>query len=91
MDIASGDKNTGGIAFDPPVDRNTTLPGDSTTYAISGRNGLKGSSNYTSNWLWDALEGWDYWINTIVPKVAQALYIAGLSYDNIIAMFDDNY
>ena len=91
MDIAMGNKNTGGIAFDPPVDRNTTLPGDSSTYAISGRNGLKGSSNYTSNWLWDALEGWDYWINTVVPETAQALYTAGLSYDNMIAMFDGNY
>jgi len=35
MDIALGNKNDGGIAFNPPVDRNTKL--NTTTYAISGR------------------------------------------------------
>ena len=85
MDIALGNQNTGGIAFDPPINRSTTLKTDSTTYAYSGR------STTTSNWLFDALENWDYWINSIVPKVAQALYTAGLSYDNSIDMFDENY
>jgi len=64
MDIALGNQNTGGIAFDPPINRSTTLKNDSTTYAYSGK------STTTSNWLFDALEGWDYWINSIVPKVA---------------------
>ena len=85
MDIALGNQNTGGIAFDPPINRSTTLKNDSTTYAYSGK------STTTSNWLFDALEGWDYWINSIVPKVAQALYVAGLSYDNSIDMFEENY
>ena len=85
IDIAIGNKNTGGNAFDPPMTRDTRLPGDSTTWAFSGR------SATTSNVLWDCLEAWDYWSNTLVPKVAQALYEAGLSYDNITKMFDQQY
>ena len=89
MDIALGNKNDGGIAFNPPVDRNTKL--NVTTYAISGR-AADGNGNVTrSNWLWDALEAWPEWINGIVPKVADALYEAGLNYGNIVQMFDDNY
>ena len=37
MDIALGNKNDGGIAYNPPIDRNTKLPGSVTTYAFSGR------------------------------------------------------
>ena len=91
IDISFGKKNTGGIAFEPPMDRDTTLAGDKSIYAFSGRAGLPGSENYTSNWLWDALEGWEYWRNTIVPKVANAVYMAGLTYDNFTQMFDENY
>lgn len=85
IDIALGNKNTGGIAFDPPIDRTTTLPTDSTTWAYSGH------SSTTSNWLFDALEAWDEWMNVVVPKVAQALYAAGLTYDNLTKMFDEDY
>ena len=91
MDIALGNKNDGGIAYDPPIDRTTKLPGSVTTYAFSGRSDNQDGSRATSNWLWDALEAWPYWANTIVPKVADALYNAGLSYDNISKMFDDDY
>lgn len=91
MDIDFGSKNTGGIAFQPPMDRNTTLPADASIYAYSGRSGIPGTPAYTSNWLWDALEAWPYWMNTIVPLVAQALYDAGLSYDNLNTMFDEQY
>lgn len=91
MDIALGNKNDGGIAYDPPIDRNTKLPGSVTTYAISGRSANDDGSIATSNWLFDALEGWSYWMNTIVPQVADALYNAGLTYNNISKMFDDNY
>jgi hypothetical protein len=83
MDIALGNKNDGGIAFAPPVDRNTQLEDGS--YAISGK------SRTTSNWLWDALEGYSDWTDTIVPKVANALYNAGLTYQNCIDMFDGEY
>lgn len=89
MDIALGNKNDGGIAFNPPVDRNTKL--NTTTYAISGRAADANGTVVRSNWLWDALEAWPEWINEIVPKVADALYNAGLTYDNIVKMFDDNY
>jgi hypothetical protein len=91
MDIALGNKNDGGIAYDPPIDRTTKLPGSVTTYAFSGRSANDQGQVVTSNWLWDALEAWPYWSNTIVPKVADALYNAGLSYDNVSKMFDDDY
>jgi len=41
--------------------------------------------------MWDCLEAWDYWMNTLVPQVAEALFNAGLNYENVSAMFDDNY
>ena len=91
MDIALGNKNDGGIAYDPPIDRNTKLPGSVTTYAISGRSADNNGNIATSNWLFDALEAWGYWSNTIVPEVAQALYEAGLTYNNISRMFDEDY
>lgn len=91
MDIALGNKNDGGIAYEPPIDRNTKLPGSVDTYAISGRSANKQGEIITSNWLFDALEGWSYWMNRIVPDVADALYNAGLTYNNISKMFDDNY
>ena len=91
MDIALGNKNDGGIAYDPPIDRNTKLPGSVTTYAFSGRSANQQGQVVTSNWLWDALEAWPQWANVIVPKVADALFNAGLSYDNISKMFDEDY
>lgn len=97
MDIALGNQNTGGIAFDPPIDRDTTFKLDSTKYAYAGKVGRNGVVSQ-SNWLWDALEGWDYWIKTIVPKVAHALYIGdgvnpenSLTYENVSNMFDNEY
>lgn len=91
MDISMGKKNTGGIAFEPPMDRNTTLPGDKTTYAFSGRSGLPDTPGYRSNWLWDALESWNYWTDVIVPQVADALYKAGLRYEIFTDLFDEDY
>jgi len=64
MDIALGNQNTGGIAFNPPIDRNSTLSTDNSVYAFSGK------SPTTSNWLFDALEAWPYWRDVVVPKVA---------------------
>lgn len=90
MDIALGNKNDGGIAFNPPVDRNTKL--NTQTYAISGRAANENGEVISSNWLWDALEAWPYWTNEIVPKVADALFNTGvLTYNNISEMFDENY
>lgn len=91
MDIALGNKNDGGIAFNPPINRNTKLPGSQGTYAISGRNADNNGVIVTSNWLFDALEAWDEWANVIVPEVADALFNAGLTYDNITKMLDNNY
>ena len=92
MDIALGNKNDGGIAYDPPINRDTKLPGSVSTYAFSGRSADPDTGAIvTSNWLWDALEAWPEWSSVIVPKVADALYTAGLSYNNIVKMFDENY
>ena len=84
MDIAAGNTNQGALVLDPPLDRNSLEPG-TTTYAFSGK------STTTSNTLWDCLENWAYWSETVVPAVAKALYEAGLTYDNIIDMFDKQY
>ena len=85
MDIAVGNKNTGGFVFDPPMNRETRQPDNPTIFAYSGR------SLTTSNLLWDCLEAWDYWMDTVVPETAKALYKAGLSYDATAVMFDDEY
>lgn len=91
MDIALGNKNDGGIAYEPPIDRNTKLPGSISTYAFSGRSANNSGTVVTSNWLWDALEAWPYWRDTVVSDVASALYTAGLTYENVSKMFDKNY
>ena len=84
MDIALGNTNQGALVLNPPLTRDSVIPGTQTK-AFSGR----GES--TSNFMWDCLEAWDDWANKIVPEVAEALYNAGLSYDNVIKMFDNNY
>lgn len=90
MDIALGNKNTGGIAFDPPIDRNTKL--SPSEWAISGRSANKDTLQIvTSNWLWDALEAWPHFINDIVPTVAEALSKAGFNYNALTNMFDNEY
>ena len=94
MDIALGNRNTGGIAFNPPIDRNTMM--DTTTGAISGKSVIDTNNDEipdttVSNWLFDALEAWPYWMNTIVPKVADAMYKQGLTYTNVINTLDGKY
>ena len=97
MDIALGNKNDGGIAFDPPINRNTKL--GEQTHAFSGRTSTITGEIITSNTLWDGLENWGYWIGNIVPNVARALYSAtdkngkkvGLTYNNVINMLEGNY
>lgn len=84
MDIALGNTNQGALVLNPPLTRDSVIPGTSTK-AFSGR-----GAN-TSNFMWDCLEAWDYWMNTLVPQVAEALFNAGLNYENVSAMFDDNY
>lgn len=84
MDIALGNNNQGSLILDPPLTRQSFEPG-TTTYAYSGK------SLTTSNVLWDCLENWTYWAETVVPATAQALYNAGLTYNNIIQMFDNEY
>ena len=83
MDIALGCANTGVIAYDPPITRDSRTGG--TGYVFAGRTARQ------SNTLWDCLESWDYWANTLVPEVAQALYDAGLTYNEAIKMFDQQY
>jgi len=94
MDIALGNRNTGGIAFDPPISRNTMMDAD--TAAISGKSRIDTDGDMiadtdVSNWLWDALEAWPKWINEIVPETAEALFQAGLTYANVIKVLDNDY
>jgi len=94
MDIALGNRNTGGIAFDPPITRDTMMDAD--TAAISGKSRIDTDNDRiadteVSNWLFDALEAWPYWMETIVPKVADALFAAGLTYSNVVDMLDNEY
>ena len=84
MDIALGNTNQGALVLNPPLDRNSVIPGTSTK-AFSGR----GAS--TSNFMWDCLEAWDEWANNLVPQVAEALYNAGLTYEAVSNMFDEEY
>lgn len=84
MDIALGSANNGVIAYTPPLTRDT-LKADGLTYAYSGR------TQTQSNTLWDCLENWDIWRDTIVHDVAVALFDAGLTYENCSKMFDDEY
>lgn len=83
MDIALGCANNGVIAYEPPITRDSRAGGSS--YVFAGRSASQ------SNVLWDCLECWDEWANEIVPEVAQALYEAGLTYENASKMFDDEY
>lgn len=83
MDIALGCANNGVIAYEPPITRDSRAGGSS--YVFAGRSASQ------SNVLWDCLECWDEWANGIVPEVAQALYEAGLTYENASRMFDDEY
>lgn len=82
-DIACGNKNTGGIKWPPGTDRNTIGAGTTgeSAGAFSGKNSV----------LWNNLEAWDEWKQVIIPNVAQGMYNAGLKYDSVISMFDDNY
>lgn len=84
MDIALGNTNQGALVLNPPMTRMSMEPG-TTTYAFSGK------SATTSNVLWDCLEAWSYWTDTVVPTVAKALYNAGLNYTNITNMFDEQF
>lgn len=80
MDIALGRKNDGGIAYDPPIDRQTpSATGD--VGAFSGRDSV----------LWNHLEAWNDFMTAKVPAVVQALYEAGMTYDNMVDMLDNDY
>lgn len=99
IDIALGLRNDGHLVFDPCIDRDSKDPDNSSAWAFAGRShSLKedneedstSTENEFSSWLWDALEA-NPKFNMIVPKVAQALYNAGLTYNNLIEMFDGEY
>ena len=85
MDIALGNQNTGGIKWNPPMNRATN---DGSVAAFSGTHISNGVID-SSNWLWDALESWPYW-QDIVRRVADALSTT-LSYDNICKVLDEEY
>jgi len=104
LDIALGLRNDGRLLFDAPIDRNTKDPDNKNAWAFGGRTlnmseeeddgttiATNDDNTVYSCWLWDALENWEYFMKTVVPQIAQALFKGGLTYDNICNMFDKNY
>ena len=78
-DTILGLRNNGLIAFDPTIDRQSLDPDTGgLAYAYAGHDSV----------LWNLLEADEEFIE-IVKKVDNALYEAGLRYDNIITYFDD--
>ena len=75
-DTINGLINTGRLALDPTVDRDTI--GSDGEYVYAGHNSV----------LWNKLTN-DAEFMEIVPIVDNALYSAGLRYDEVIAMFND--
>ena len=83
-DTLVGGKNNGLLVFEPRITRETedpSYPSGSGIYAFPGHD----------SWLWNALESWTYWTNSVVPAVSNALYASGLTYNNVVAMMDNNY
>ncbi|MBD5371177.1 MAG: hypothetical protein HDR80_08550, partial [Bacteroides sp.] len=78
-DTVIGLRNDGLLIYPPIIDRQTLDTSFSTeVYAYAGHDSR----------LWNMLEA-DTEFMSIVKEVDQALYSAGLSYANVIAMFDD--
>lgn len=86
-DTINGLRNDGLLAFDFTIDRNSLDPNYNVSpdpehevqvYAYAGHNST----------LWNNMEA-DSEFMQIVAEVDQALYTAGLSYANVIKMFDD--
>lgn len=66
-DIQFGLRNDGPIVFDAGIDRQSKDPDDPTAYAFAGHD----------SWVWNALEGWSYFTDTLTPMCNQALVNAG--------------
>ena len=73
-------RNDGLLVFPPDITRESLDP----TYAIP----VYCYAGHESK-LWNRLEADDEFMNNIVPSVDNALYEAGLSYKNVIDMFDN--
>lgn len=77
-DTIDGLRNDGVLIYPPTITRQTLDTSFSTeVYAYAGHDSR----------LWNLLEG-DTEFMDIVKEVDQALYVAGLTYDNVIRMFD---
>ena len=76
IDIQDGTINTGQLAFDPPVDRQT----ETAQYGVAFRG--------QESWLWDAFEAWPEFIAGCRDRMNQ-LNKAGYTYDRIIAKQDE--
>lgn len=79
-DTINGLRNNGVLVFAPDIDRQSIDPegGDENVYAYAGHDSV----------LWNMLEG-DAEFMDIVAKVDNALYANGLSYANVVRMFND--
>jgi len=81
-DTILGLKNDGSLRFGPDVDRQSIDPSfteaDDDVYVYAGHDSV----------LWNNMEADDEFM-AIVQEVDHALYSAGLTYDNLINMFED--
>jgi len=76
-DIQFGKRNDGPLVFSPGIDRQSKDPDDATQYAFAGH----------ECWLWNALENWTWFTDTLTPKVNQALVEAGWTRRGFISEF----
>lgn len=77
-DTVNGLRNDGLLIYPPTIDRQTIDPTTTDVYAYAGHDSR----------LWNMLEA-DTEFMQIVAEVDSALYTAGLSYANVIKIFDD--
>lgn len=78
-DTVNGLRNNGVLAFDPTIDRQSLDPATGgLAYAYAGHDSV----------LWNLLEA-DEEFMQLVKDVDNALYTAGLRYDNVINIFDN--
>lgn len=76
-DTINGVENSGKLTLGYDIDRQSPVPGTPGSYCYAGHNSV----------LWNNLEADDEFM-AIVKKVDNALFKAGMSYENVIKMFN---
>lgn len=78
-DIQFGKRNDGPLVFSPGIDRQSKDPDNPLEYAFAGH----------ESWLWNALEAWTWFTDTLTPQINQALVEAGWTRRGYIKEFTD--